>query len=75
MAFQYLKWAYKRDGEGHFTRACSDRQETILLNFKESKLRLDLRNNILTMWVVGHWNRLLKEESRVMLDGALNNLM
>jgi len=24
-AFQYLKGAYKRAGEGHFTRTCSDR--------------------------------------------------
>jgi len=23
-AFQYLKWAYRKDGEGLFTRVCSD---------------------------------------------------
>jgi len=31
-AFQYLKRAYKKDGEGCFTRACSDRARGMALN-------------------------------------------
>jgi len=31
-AFQYLKGAYKKAGEGHLTRACCDRARVMALN-------------------------------------------
>ncbi|KAK4826184.1 hypothetical protein QYF61_006128 [Mycteria americana] len=66
-AFQYLKGAYKKAGEGLFTRACSDR--TRGNGFKLKK-------------VVRHWNRLSRgvvdasslEVFKARLDGALSNL-
>lgn len=37
MAFQYLKLAYKEDGVGRFTRACSDRTRGNKFKLKQSK--------------------------------------
>jgi len=47
-AFQYLEGAYKKAGEGLFTRACSD------FELKESRFRLDTRKKFFTMRVVKH---------------------
>jgi len=40
-AFQYLKWACKRAGEGLFTRAWSDRTRGNGFKLKEGRFRLD----------------------------------
>jgi len=40
-AFQYLKWAYRKDGEGLFTRVCSDRTRGNGCKPKEGRFRLD----------------------------------
>ncbi|KAK4811219.1 hypothetical protein QYF61_022116 [Mycteria americana] len=66
-AFQYLKGAYKKDGDRHF----------------KGRFRLDVRKKCFTMRVVKHWNRLPREvvdapsleTFKVRLDGALSNLM
>jgi len=45
-AFQYLRGAYKRAGEGLFTRACSDGTTRNCLNMKESSFRLDIYHGL-----------------------------
>ena len=59
-AFQYLKGAYKKAGEGLFTRACSDRMRGNGFKLKEGRFRLDRRKKF-TVSVVRHWNRLPRE--------------
>jgi len=82
-AFQYLKGAYRKDGEGLFTRVCSDRTRGNGYNLNEGRFRLDIRKKFFTMRVVKHWNRLPREAVdapslsvfKVRLDGALSNLV
>jgi len=83
VAFQYLKGAYKKAGEGLFTRACSDRTRGNGFKLKESRFRLDIRKKFFTMMVVRCWNRLPREvvdapsleAFKARLDGALSNLV
>jgi len=82
-AFQYLKRDYRKDGEGLFTRVCSDRTRGNGFKLKEGRFRLDIRKNFFTMMVVKHWNRLPREAVdapslavfKARLDGALSNLV
>jgi len=82
-AFQYLKRAYRKDGEGLFARVCSDRTRGNGPKLKESRFRLDIRKKLFTMRVVKHWNRLPREAVdapslevlKARLDGALSNLV
>ncbi|GAB0204051.1 hypothetical protein GRJ2_002870700 [Grus japonensis] len=82
-AFQYLKGAYRKDGEGLFTRACSDRTRGNALKLKEGRFRLDIRKKFFTVRMVRHWNRLPREVVdspslevfKARLDGALGNLV
>ncbi|KAK4817106.1 hypothetical protein QYF61_027969 [Mycteria americana] len=60
-AFQYLKVAYRKDGEGLFTRACSASTRGNGFKVKEGRFRLDIRKKFFTMGVVRHWNRLPRE--------------
>jgi len=53
-AFQYLDWAYRKDGEGLFTRVCSDRTRGNGCELKEGRFRLDMRKKFFTMRVVKH---------------------
>jgi len=59
--FQYLKGAYKKDGDKLFSKACYDRTRGNGFKLKEGKLRLDIRKKFLTVRVVQHWNRLPRE--------------
>jgi len=82
-AFQCLKGAYRKDGEGLFTRVCSDRARGNGCELKECRFRLDIGKKFFPMRVMKHWNRLPREavaatslavfKSR--LDGALSNLV
>jgi len=82
-AFQYLKGAYRKDGEGLFIRVCSDRTRENGSKLKEGRFRLDIRKKFFTMRVVKHWNRLPGEAVaapslavfKARLDGALSNLI
>ncbi|KAK4815821.1 hypothetical protein QYF61_007430 [Mycteria americana] len=82
-AFQYLKGAYKKDGERLFNRACSDRTRGNGFKLKEGRFRLDIRKTFLMMRVVKHWNRLPREvvdippleAFKVRLERPLSNLI
>jgi len=82
-AFQYVKGACRKDGEGLFTRVCSDRTSGNGCKLKEGRLRLDIRKKFFTMRVVKHWNRLPREAVaapsqavfRARLDVALSSLV
>ncbi|KAK4816544.1 hypothetical protein QYF61_017745 [Mycteria americana] len=81
--FQYLKGAYKKDGNRLFSRACSDRTRGNSFKLKEGRFRLGTRKKFFTMRVVKPWNRFPREvvdapsleTFKVRLDRALSNLI
>ena len=83
MAFQYLKGAHRKAGEGLFIRACSDRMRGNGFKLEEGRFRLDIRKKFFTVRVVRHWNRLPSEvvdapsleAFKARLDGAVSNLV
>ncbi|GAB0181562.1 triadin [Grus japonensis] len=83
VAFQYLKEAYRKAGEGLFIRECSDRTKGNGFKLKKGRFRLDIRKKFFTVRVVRHWNRLPREVVdapslevfKARLDGALGNLV
>jgi len=82
-AFQYLKGAYRKDGDGHFTRVCSDRTRGNGCKLKEGRFKLDIRKKFFTIRVVRHWKRLPREAVdapslavfKARLDGALSKVV
>ncbi|KAK4829992.1 hypothetical protein QYF61_008162 [Mycteria americana] len=83
VAFQYIKGAYKKNGDRLFSRACNDRTRGNDFKPKEGRFRLDIRKTFFTMRVMRHWNRLPREAVdapslevfKARLDGALSNLI
>ena len=77
-SFQYLKGAYKKDGNRLFSKACSDRTRGDGFKLKEGGYRLHTRKKFFMITVVKHWNRLPREVAdapsleilKVRLDGA-----
>jgi len=82
-AFQYLKVAYKKDGDKLFSMTCCDQTRGNGFKLKEGEFRLHIRKKFFTMRVVKHWTRLpgevvvvpSPETFQVRLDGALSNLI
>jgi len=78
-AFRYLKGAYKKDRDKHFSKTCCNRTRSKGFKVKEGRFKLDIRKTFITM----HWNRLPREvvnapsleTFKVRLDGALSNLI
>ena len=60
-AFQYLKAAYKEDGDKLFSRACYSRTRGNGFKLREGKFRLNIRKKFFTVTLVKYWNRLLRE--------------
>ncbi|KAK4818961.1 LOW QUALITY PROTEIN: hypothetical protein QYF61_022628 [Mycteria americana] len=51
VVFQYLKGAYKKDGNRLFSRACCNRTRGNSFKLKKGRFRLDIRKNFFTMRV------------------------
>ena len=83
VAFQYLKGAYRKAGEGLFIKACSFRMMGNGFKLEEGRFRPDIRKKFPTVRVARHWNRLLSEvvdapsleALKASLDGALSSLV
>ena len=83
VAFQYLKGAYKQEGEQLFTRVDSARTIGNGFKLRQGRFRLDIWKNFFTQRVVTHWNRLPKEAVdapsleafKARLDVALGSLV
>jgi len=83
VAFQYLKEAYKQEGERLFTRVDSDRTTGNGFKLRQGRFRLDIRRKFFTQRLVTHWNRLPKEvvdvpsleAFKARLDMALSRLV
>ena len=82
VAFQYLKAAYKQEGEWLFTRVDSDRTRGNGFKLRQERFRLYIRRKFFTQRVVMYWNRLPKEvvdappeAFKTRLDVALGSLV
>jgi len=82
-ASQYLKGAYRKDGENIFSTDCCNRTRSNGFKLREGRFRLDIRKTFFTLRVVKHWHRLPREVVeaptleifKARLDGALSNLV
>ena len=82
-AFQYLKGAYRKDGDNLLSRDNSHRMRGNSFKLKQGRFRLDLRKKFFTMRVVKHWNGLPREvveapsleTFKTRSDRALSNLI
>ena len=80
-AFQYLKGAYKREGNQLFERIDNSRMRGNCFNLKEGRYRLGVRGKFFTMRVVRCWHGLPREDAlslevfKARLDEALGNLV
>ena len=63
VAFQYMKGAYKQEGERLFMRVDSDRIRGNGFKLGQGKFGLYIRRTFFTQRVVTHWNRLLRRLS------------
>jgi len=83
VAFQYLKWSYRKEGGRPLRRVCGDRTRGNGFKLKKRSFRLDIRNKSFTVRMVRRWHRLPRcaadapslETFGVGLDQALGNLI
>jgi len=81
--FQYLKGAYRKDGENIFNRTCCDRTRSNGFKLREGRFRLDIGKKFFTVRVIKHYNRFPRkvveapslETFQARLDGALSNMV
>ncbi|KFV48635.1 hypothetical protein N341_08047, partial [Tyto alba] len=59
--FQYIKGAYRKDGEGLFIRECNDRIRGNGFKLKEGRFRVEIRKKFFTVRAVRHWHRLQRK--------------
>jgi len=71
VAFQYLKGAYRKDGENLFSRACLDRTRDIGFKLREGSFRLEIRKRLPR----GVIDAPSLENFKVRLDRALSSLI
>ena len=82
-AFQYLKEAYKQEGNQLFERVDNCRTRGNGFKLREGRFRLDVRGKFFAMRVVRCWHRLPREAVDALslevfemrLDGALGSLV
>ena len=60
-AFQYVKGAHRKAGEGHFIRSCSYTTRANGFRLEEGSFRLAIWKKLFTVRVVRDWNRLPSE--------------
>jgi len=60
-AFQYLKGAYRKNGDNLFSKACCDRTRRNGFKLREGRFRLVLRKTFFTVRMVKHRNGLPRE--------------
>ncbi|PKU41396.1 hypothetical protein llap_8303 [Limosa lapponica baueri] len=60
-AFQCLKGAYRKDGEGLFISEHRGRTRGNGFKLEEGRFRLDIRKKFFTVRVMRHWDRFLME--------------
>ena len=56
MAFQHLKGAYRKAGEGLFIKACSFRMRGNGFKLEEGRFRPDIRKKFFIVEMMRHWN-------------------
>jgi len=61
VAFQYLRGAYKQEGQQHFTLSKSDRTRGNGLKLKERRFRLEVGHELFNQRLVRHSNSLPRE--------------
>ncbi|GAB0206039.1 hypothetical protein GRJ2_003069500 [Grus japonensis] len=83
LSILFAKGAYRKAGEGLFTKACSDRTRGNGFKLKERRFRLDIGKKFFPVRVVRHWHRLPREAVaapgslavfKARLDEALGNV-
>jgi len=83
VAFQYLKGAYRKDGDKFFSKAFCNRTRSNGFKLREGRFRLDVRKKCFTVRGVRHRTRLPRkvgdapplETFEIRLDRALSNLI